>query len=537
MAADSLANRAAELMFSLHTESHTPASMAVQLGQTSAWEHLRDRFRMQEVNVSLVREHERKFANAASSFNRIINRSRPYMYHIVTEVQKRGMPAEIALLPFIESAYVTRARSHVGASGLWQFMPATGRHFGLEQTPLYDGRHDIYAATDAALNYLNYLYGLFGDWSLALAAYNWGEGNLSRAIRNAQAAGLVPTYENLRMPAETRNYVPKLLAVRNIIMNPARFGINLPEMRHEPYFKAVSVSNPLDITAAARLANISESEFLALNPAFKTPVFLPKGEQRKMLLPISAAKTFEQNYRNAENNQLLSWDIFTPYGTMRLSDVAAQTGTSVADLKRLNGITGNTVAAGSTLLVNKGGISAQQAFLDFSKVDHDHTPDNYQEIAPVLGPTASKQPTLKLPENRNNASTRNITTTARNNTSNNKNQNNRTPATHRVVAGDTLYSIAQRYRVDINDLKAANLIVGNSIRNGQILKIANIKGAAQQKTPTRNQNKNNVPKTYTVKKGDTLASIAARYNLKVNDLKRLNGNSSKLQIGQRIRLN
>ncbi|EGK10086.1 lytic transglycosylase domain-containing protein [Kingella kingae] len=211
-------------MMRLHNTSFSlPLS---RLSSNDLWLNLRQDFRMDEVNVGLVRSHESRFLANRDYFNRTLVRSTPYMYHIVSEVQKRGMPAEIALLPFIESAYVTKARSHVGASGLWQFMPATGRHYGLEQTPLYDGRHDVFAATDAALNYLQYLYGLFGDWSLALAAYNWGEGNMSRAIRRAQSAGLAPTYENLNMPAETRNYVPKLLAVRNLVNNPQAFGLN-----------------------------------------------------------------------------------------------------------------------------------------------------------------------------------------------------------------------------------------------------------------------------------------------------------------------
>lgn len=355
----------------------------------SIWGRLRSNFRMGEVNSNLVRNHEYKFATNSAYFNRTINRSTPFMYHITQEVHKRGMPAEIALLPFIESAYVTKARSHVGASGLWQFMPATGRHYGLEQTPLYDGRHDVYAATDAALNYLEYLHGLFGDWSLALAAYNWGEGNVSRAIRRAQAQGLPPTYENLKMPAETRNYVPKLLAVRNLVNNPQAFGLKLPEIANSPYFKEVEVRDPMDIMAAAFLANIPEDEFLALNPAFKTPVFIPKGKNRRMLLPVSAVKTFESNYKEADVKTLLSWDVFTPTSSIDLNTLAAQTGNSVSELKRLNGLRSNSLAAGRTILLNKNTAAAlNQPFSgslkDFAKLDFDPVPDTFVEQAPVL---------------------------------------------------------------------------------------------------------------------------------------------------------
>ena len=367
-------------MMRLQTSIFTPTA---GLHGKDIWSNLRNDFRLDEVNTNLVRSHEYKFSTNQAYFNRTINRSIPYMYHIVNEIQKRGMPAEIALLPFIESAFVTKARSHVGASGLWQFMPATGRHYGLEQTALYDGRHDIYASTNAALNYLEYLYGLFGDWSLALAAYNWGEGNVSRAIRKAQEKGLPPTYENLNMPAETRNYVPKLLAVRNLVNNPKAFGLKLPDVANKPYFREVQVKEPIDIMAAAFLAGISESEFLALNPAFKTPVFIPKSNKRRMLLPIQAANQFEQNYRNADLKTLLSWDVFTPNTTMDLNTLAAQTGSTVSELKRLNGITGNTVAAGRTILLNKNS-TASLNLPSSTQVDTDYTPDTYVEQAPVL---------------------------------------------------------------------------------------------------------------------------------------------------------
>ncbi len=364
----------------------------------SVWTSLRNDFRMAEVNSSLVRSHENKFANNSAYFNRTLNRSKPYMYHIVQEVKKRGMPAEIALLPFIESAYVTKASSHVGASGLWQFMPATGRHYGLEQTPLYDGRHDVYAATDAALNYLQYLHGLFGDWSLALAAYNWGEGNVTRAVRRAQASGMAPTYENLKMPAETSNYVPKLLAVRNLVRNPQAFGLDLPDIQNSPYFKAVTVNNPVDIMAAAHLANISESEFLALNPAFKTPVFIPKNG-RKMLLPVAAASTFEANYKNNDSKSMLSWDVFTPSYSMSLSEIAAQTGTDINELRRLNGLNGSRVSAGRSVLVAKNGNKNTNAIaVNFVSVDKDDTPDTFvEQKQPIITNTnfvAQTKPTV-----------------------------------------------------------------------------------------------------------------------------------------------
>ena len=358
----------------------------IKSGHNSVWAHLRGDFRMSEVNPELVRRHESKFVSSSAYFKRTIERSRPYMYHISNEVAKRNMPAEIALLPFIESAYVTKAKSHVGASGLWQFMPATGRHYGLEQTPLYDGRHDIYAATDAALNYLQYLHGLFGDWSLALAAYNWGEGNVGRAVNRARAQGLEPVYENLRMPNETRNYVPKLLAVRNIVNNPEYFGMSFADLDNKPFFKAVDIDQPIDLSAAVRLANISQAEFDALNPAFKSPVYIPK-TGRKLLLPATAIATFERNYKKADRASLLSWDVYTPYADTTLSSIAAETGMSTAELKRLNGLSKESVAAGRSLLIAKNRFSGSPAAVpaNFAALDADINPnDNKLQTVPNL---------------------------------------------------------------------------------------------------------------------------------------------------------
>ena len=349
----------------------------IKSGHNSVWAHLRGDFRMSEVNPELVRRHESKFVSSSAYFKRTIERSRPYMYHISNEVAKRNMPAEIALLPFIESAYVTKAKSHVGASGLWQFMPATGRHYGLEQTPLYDGRHDIYAATDAALNYLQYLHGLFGDWSLALAAYNWGEGNVGRAVNRARAQGLEPVYENLRMPNETRNYVPKLLAVRNIVNNPEYFGMSFADLDNKPFFKAVDIDQPIDLSAAVRLADISQAEFDALNPAFKSPVYIPK-TGRKLLLPATAIATFERNYKKADRASLLSWDVYTPYADTTLSSIAAETGMSTTELKRLNGLSKESVAAGRSLLIAKNRFSGSPAAApaNFAALDTDTNPND-----------------------------------------------------------------------------------------------------------------------------------------------------------------
>ena len=354
-------------------QSYTPEQVAVSITNLNAailrnpsshhnslWSRMRQDFRMSEVNPEIVRRHETYYSTRSAYFNRTVERSRPYLYHILSEVEKRNMPSEIALLPFIESAFVTKARSHVGASGLWQFMPATGRHYGLAQNNIYDGRHDIYASTNAALNYLQYLHDMFGDWSLALAAYNWGEGNVSRAVARARSQGLEPVYENLNMPNETRNYVPKLLAVRNLVSNPQVFGLNLSNIENKPYFEAINIDSPMDINAITRLANISQAEFEALNPSFKVPVFLPENGQRKLLLPVGAVNAFERNLRSASKESLLSYDILRADGAATLSDIADRSGVSVADLRRTNGLSSNTIRAGLPILVAKNSLNNSQ---------------------------------------------------------------------------------------------------------------------------------------------------------------------------------
>ncbi|MCX8748152.1 LysM peptidoglycan-binding domain-containing protein [Snodgrassella sp. B3088] len=590
------------------------------------WGRMRQDFRMTEVNPEIIRRQEQYYSSHGDYFNRTILRSQPYLYHIVNEAEKRQMPAEVALLPFIESAFVSKAQSRVGASGLWQFMPNSGRQYGLEQTNLYDGRHDVYAATDAALNYLQYLYSLFGDWSLALAAYNWGEGNVGKAIKRAQLAGIDPTYENLRMPNETRNYVPKLLAVRNIIENPQAFGINLVSVPNRPYFEAISIDQPIDIDAAARLANISTSEFLTLNPSFKSPVFIPK-ENRKMLLPITAVNTFERNYRKADKSSLLSWNIYKAFAPTSVADLAAQTGMSSAEIKRLNNLSSNTVPAGRSLLISKNSFSNQN--LDsFSNTDTDPLlniamaqpvlppgtfvthpvvsvsqtsevantdnqqapvltrtttvittalntaqplPDNTtvqtvavatsqpaaNSVAPVVAENndalmqiaqnaelqaaaaASVQKTLAQAEREEAQAARSAEIRAERATRNTINvADSRSSIAHKVNKGDTLFSIAQRYNINVADLVTANNLRGHNLQIGQVLKISpnsdnkRMLAAVGKGKETKGSI---VPVSYTVKKGDTLSSIAQRLNIPVSKLQKVHG-KQVLRPGQKIKL-
>jgi len=316
----------------------------------NVWERAREGFQMTEVNSELIRRQERYYAARPEYFKRTLDRSRKYLFFIMNEVERRGMPTELAFLPMVESAFNPSAMSPVGASGLWQFMPSTGRQYGLEQTWWYDGRRDVTDATRAALDYLQNLYGMFGDWSLALAAYNWGEGNLSRAIARVRARGEEPTYENINMPAETRNYVPKLLAVRNMLADPAKFGLKLERFQNKPYFVAVTTGKHMDIDIAAKLADMSVSEFKELNPGFNLPVYAYKNG-RQMLLPANRLEKFEHNLAKWGDKPLMTWQVYTPSSGENVTDVAASYGMSASELRSVNRLSSYTLTAGRPILV------------------------------------------------------------------------------------------------------------------------------------------------------------------------------------------
>ncbi len=315
----------------------------------SVWTRAREGFQMAEVNPELVRRHERNFAGKSAYFKRTMDRGRKYLFHIMNEVERRGMPTEIAFLPVVESAFVPGAQSHVGASGLWQFMPATGRQYGLEQTWWYDGRRDVTESTRAALDYLQNLYTMFGDWSLALAAYNWGEGNLSRAIAKVRARGEVETYENIQMPAETRNYVPKLLAVRNIMLEPEKFGLKLDPFPNKPTFVATSNGRHMNIDIAAKLAEIPVAEFKELNPAFNLPVYAHK-PGRQMLLPATKLHKFETNLAKWDK-PLLTWQVFVPESDTTTGELASQFDMNPNELITANNLKSSSLPAGRPVLV------------------------------------------------------------------------------------------------------------------------------------------------------------------------------------------
>ena len=314
------------------------------------WARIRQGYALPALDSPLVGDHERWYTQRPDYVQRMTSRGSRYLFHVVEEINRRKMPTELALLPFIESAFNPQAMSSARASGMWQFMPATGKDFELKQNLFRDDRRDVLASTRAALDYLQRLHRMFGDWHLALAAYNWGEGNVQRAIQRNKRQGLPTDYLSLNMPAETRNYVPKLHAVRNIVFQPERFGLTLTPIENHPYFVSVPIQRDMDVALASRLAGLSLDEFKALNPSQNKPVILAAGTPQ-VLLPYDNANLFVHNL-SRHQGPLATWTAWQVPRTMRPVDAARSVGMSEAALREVNRIPPRMlVKAGSTLLV------------------------------------------------------------------------------------------------------------------------------------------------------------------------------------------
>ena len=330
-----------------------PAIKAEEFKETDVWGRIRTGYAIPDIDNNLVGNHVKWYSTRPDYLARVSTRASRYMFHVVQELEKRGMPTELALLPIIESAFNPQAYSSADAAGMWQFVPGTGRDYDLKQNMFKDERRGVLASTDAALSYLQKLYVMFGDWQLALAAYNWGEGNVQRAIKKNQALGKPTDFESLaaHMPAETRNYVPKLQAVKNIVSNPAQYGVSLPVIDNQPYFTVIDKTSDIDLAIAAQLAELSVDEFKALNPQFNRPV-ITGGEKTKILLPKENAEKFHVNL--AQWGQALStWTTHKITGAKEsITTLASRFGTTPEVIRQANNIPARTVLkAGSTILV------------------------------------------------------------------------------------------------------------------------------------------------------------------------------------------
>jgi membrane-bound lytic murein transglycosylase D len=404
------------------------------------WDRIRRGFAMPDLNSDLVRDKEQWYASRPEYLQRMTDRSNRYLFHIVEEIERRGMPSELALLPYIESAFNPQAVSSARAAGMWQFMPSTGESFDLKQNVFRDDRRDVLASTEAALDYLQKLHDRFDDWHLALAAYNWGQGNVNRAITRNQKAGLPTGYLDLDMPAETRQYVPKLQAMKNIVAFPSSYDTQLPNIGNHPFFDAISISQDIDVALVIRLADIKESDFHALNPSLKQPVVMAAGTPQ-ILLPWDNANAFEKRLADY-TGPLSTWTVWVVPSTLSAGEAAKRVGMSESELRSVNNIPPRMqVRAGSTLLVPR---SAQRNS-DVSE----YVADNAR---------LSLQPEIVA----------------------------RRSATVRVRAGDTLSGVAKRYGMSTVSLaKLNNLSTRARLRSGQRLAVVSSGSPSERVVVTR----------------------------------------------------
>lgn len=336
-------------------EGQTVAQVALP---QDLWERIRRGFAMPDLQSDLVGQQEQWYASRPDYLSRMTDRGSKYLFHVVEELERRNMPTELALLPFIESAFNPQAVSTAKAAGMWQFIPSTGKHFELRQNVFRDDRRDVLASTRAALDYLQKLHAMFGDWHLALAAYNWGEGSVGRAIAKNKKAGLGAAYTDLNMPNETRQYVPKLQGVKNLVARPEAFNVRLPHVPNHPYFQAVSITRDIDVELAAKLAEVRLEDFKALNPSANRPVILAAGTPH-LLLPWDNAEVFARNYQAYTGGRLASWTAWVAPSHQKPAEVAKRFGASEAEFRTVNQIPARvTIQAGSVLLVPRNGTHA-----------------------------------------------------------------------------------------------------------------------------------------------------------------------------------
>jgi membrane-bound lytic murein transglycosylase D len=335
----------------LELQESKPLSVAATATPADLWERIRRGYAMPDLQSNLVRDREQWYTNRPDYIFRMTERSRKYLFHIVEELEMRNMPTELALLPFVESAFNPQAVSSAKAAGMWQFMPATGKSFELKQNVFRDDRRDVLASTRAALDYLQKLHGMFGDWHLALAAYNWGEGSVGRAIAKNQRLGLPTGYSDLGMPQETQYYVPKLQAIKNIVGQPESFGAQLPDIGNHPYFKTVSIAKDIDVAMAVKLSGVPLDDFKSLNPSVNKPVIMAAGTPQ-ILLPWDNADVFEKNLQDFKGPRLASWTVWVAPSTVRIAEASKQVGMDESQLRQVNNIpAGMLIKAGSALLV------------------------------------------------------------------------------------------------------------------------------------------------------------------------------------------
>lgn len=463
-----------------------PLQETVEFRYENLWHRVADSLNVQQQyeHASIDRELA-WYLDHPRYLDRITTRAAPFMFAIVEEVEKRNLPLELALLPVVESAFDPTAYSPEHAAGLWQFIPATGRSYGLSSDWWYDGRHDPLASTRAALDYLQFLHDEFdGNWLLAIAAYNTGEGNVRRALRRSGQKPATADFWALRLPAETRGHVPRLLAISRLIANADEFGIQLPALANTPYLEVVELDFQLDLATAAQVAEVDEELLKTLNAGYLQWATHPDYPQ-SIVVPRDRAQLLRNAVADMPADRRVAWDHYQIQRGDTLGGIARRFSTRVEVLQSVNNIRGTRIVAGRSLLIPRSGLSARSA-----------------------GLIAAKAPGKPSP----------------------------TPTSYRIRRGDNLWRIARRYDLSSSDIAAWNGIALDSVLHpGQLLTLhpTGYLAAADIKNGQEEQTIN-----YSVIRGDSLDRIARRFNVTVDNLSDWNSLDPNALIypGQEIRV-
>lgn len=451
---------------------------------TDVWKRASNNFALSIPDNKRIDAQRKWYLKHPEYMARVVKRAKPFLYYITEEIEKRGMPMELVLLPIVESAFDPFAYSHGRAAGMWQFIPGTGKRFGMQQNWWYDGRRDVIASTKGALDYLTYLNNMFdGNWLHALAAYNSGEGRVLKAIKANKRAGKPTDFWNLNLPRETRAYVPKLLALADILKNKDSYAYAWPEVENVAVIEVVDIDSQVDLAFAAELAGMSLKELHGLNPGFNRWATSPEGPHR-LVLPLNKAATFSQALAKIDQKERLNWVRHSVKAGDSLGKIAQQYHTTINVLKKVNELDSTMIRIGQALMVP---VALQE--LD------SYTLSQEQRLASLQNNSSTKQ-----------------------------------KIRHTVKSGDTLWDIARKYNISTKQLAKWNgMAPGDTLRLGKTLIIWQ-KGAA----------KSGVTKklTYTVKNGDSLSRIANKFNVKVSDIGKWNALNTKryLQPGQKLNL-
>ena len=458
------------------------------------WQRIRSKLEFTIPDNPRVTSQRNWFVKHPTYLDRVAKRAEPFLYYIVEALEAADIPVEIALLPIVESAFDPFAYSHGRASGMWQFIPGTGKRFGMKQNWWYDGRRDVVASTQGAIKYLKYLNKFFdGDWMLALAAYNSGEGRVRRAVRNNRKKNLPTDFWSLDLPKETRAYVPKLLALADIVKRSDEFKIKLHEIDNSPVISQVDIGSQLDLAKAAQLADLSLTELQRLNPGFNRWATDPDGPHY-LLLPNHKIDNFVQGLAKLSKNERLAWQRYKIKSGDSLGEIAQKFNTEIALIREVNNVKGNQIRAGKFLLI------------------------------PVA--TASLDSYL-LSQNQRLAKTQNKVLAGE-------------KRIHIVKSGDTLWDISRTYRVSTRSIAKWNAMAPkDTIKPGQklvIWKKTAVKQLVANAQPTEQAIMRNI--NYRVRKGDSFARIADKFNVSIGDIERWNSLNRKkyLQPGQMLRL-